>query len=466
MREKLTSPHDFLLPYQREWVEDLSRFKAGCWARQTGKGFSTTEEIVVDAMANHSPWMIAAPSERQAMESLAKAKDWVAAYELAIEDYTEDRPGGPGTLIKSAEILLAKGGRIIAVPGKPETVRGFSMNVFLDEFAFFENPDETWRAIYPSISNPLRGLKKMRIQSTPGGKSGSGRKFWEIMRDNYFEPVAGRKTKWSCHFLNIHDAVKQGLPDTIDELREGMDDAEGWAQEFECEFMDDSSVLLPYELIAMAESSDASETVDPTFFTQGNRRFFCGVDFGRQNDPSVCWTLEQVGDVLLTREVLILRQMDTPDQQAILETRLKAAARTCFDYTGPGIGLGDYLAKTLGRWDPEKHTFGKLELCTFTPSLKRQIFPKLRRTFEAPTRLRIPISVEVREDLHAVSQVVKNGQYSYVAPRTAKGHSDRCTALALAVRAAGDGSSPFRYSPVEYPPVQGSRRAMKGSVGF
>ena len=70
---------------------------------------------------------------------------------------------------------------------------------------------------------------------------------------------------------------------------------------------------------------------------------------------------------------------------------------------------------------------------------KREIFPKLRRAFEAPTKLRIPISTEIREDLHAMRQVVKNGEYNCTAPRTAEGHSDRCTALALALRAAGDG---------------------------
>ncbi len=33
--------------------------------------------------------------------------------------------------------------------------------------------------------------------------------------------------------------------------------------------------------------------------------------------------------------------------------------------------------------------------------------------------------------------IVRGGEYSYEAPRTAEGHSDRCTALALALRAAG-----------------------------
>jgi phage FluMu gp28-like protein len=145
--------------------------------------------------------------------------------------------------------------------------------------------------------------------------------------------------------------------------------------------------------------------------------------------------LEEVGDVWVTREVLTLKGMSSPEQQEILSIRFKAAQKVCFDYTGPGIGLGDYLAKEHGKWEPDGHSFGKIELCTFTAGFKREIFPKLRRAFEAPVQIRIPVNVEVREDLHAMQAVVRNGEYSYSAPRTAEGHSDRCTALALAKRA-------------------------------
>ncbi len=55
--------------------------------------------------------------------------------------------------------------------------------------------------------------------------------------------------------------------------------------------------------------------------------------------------------------------------------------------------------------------------------------------------MRVPVSRAVREDLHAMQQVVNAGEYSYWAPRTREGHSDRCTALALAIRAAGESTA-------------------------
>lgn len=442
MSVDIYSPKKLLLPYQSRWVSDLERFKAGIWSRQTGKDFSSAAEIVEDCKArDKTTWLIAAPSERQSLETLAKCGEWSEAFDLAIADATEERFGGPQSLLKASSIYYPNGSRIVAVPGRPDTVRGFSANVLATEFHFFEDDEATWRALLPSITNPLRGgLKRVRVISTPNGKQG---RFYKIIDENLLNPVPSRKMKWSVHKVTIHDAVRMGLPVDIEQLREAIDDADGWAQEFECEFLDSSNVLLPYDIIALAESADATEYGDPAFFTaQGGGPVVCGIDFGRTNDPTVCWTLQLVGDVWITREVLTLKGVSAPEQQQVLAKRIGRASRVCYDYTGPGIGLGDYLVKDFGEWQPEAHKFGRIELCTFTAAFKREIFPKLRRAFEAPVRVRIPISVPVREDLHAMRQIVRNGEYSYSAPRTAEGHSDRCTALALAMRAAGGNTGP------------------------
>lgn len=431
----MLSPLDILLPYQRRFVDAEARFKIWLASRQIGKSMGMAAEAVRDSAANKDDmWVVLSAGERQALEFMEKAKQWAEAFSLATADYFEEREHSEA-LIKSAEIRWGNGSRMIALPANASTARGYSANLILDEFAFHDDPDLIWRGIYPSISNPLKRQFKLRIASTANGK---GNKFFDLW---------DKKNSYFKHRTTIHDAVADGLADKsgktreqfVNELREGLDDPEGWAQEFECEFLDGSNVLLPYELIALAESVEASEVCDPAIFT-GSRDLVCGVDFGRQNDPTVCWTLERIAGLLVTREVLVLRGVDTPDQREALELRMKAARRVCFDYTGPGVGLGDYLVKSHGRFDPAAHKFGKVELCNFSAAFKRELFPKLRRVFEAPTKIRVPISRAVREDLHAMQQVVNNGQYNYWAPRTREGHSDRCTALGLAVRAAGDGA--------------------------
>lgn len=431
-------PRSILLEYQFVPFHDSSRFKFQLQSRQTGKDFTMEGEAVEDALSHATEWMIAAPSERQALDSLDQAKLWAEAFDLHIKDVLEEREGNTSQhLLKSAEIVCENGSRLRAVPGKPDTVRGRSCNVILTEFDFFENPAATWRAILPSITNPLRGgEKKVRIGTTPNGKGGAGEKIWT--------KADGVHMQWSRHLVTIYHAVLMGLPVNVAQIREALDDPDGFAQEFLCQFLDSTNVLLPYEIIQLAESFSATEawSLDDAR-TAGS--VFIGIDFGRSNDPTVAWTLQRVGDILWTREVLVLDKTSTPDQERILSDRIAASNKVCFDYTGPGIGLGDYMVEKHKRWQPEAHSFGKVELCTFTSKFKREIFPKLRRAFEAPTKLRIPISTVIREDLHEMKQVISNGEYNYWAARTKDGHSDRCTALALAVRAAGGASEPATF---------------------
>ena len=450
IRKRMDSLLALLLPYQRAWVQDKSRFLCGVWARQTGKSFATGATIALDLVATpKTTWMIAAPSERQSLESLGKVKDWIRSLRV---QFAEETVSLRNVEDKAGAITLGNGSRCIAVPGKPDTVRGMSANIWLDEFAFFEQPDATWRAILPSITNPLRGgEKRFIITSTPNGRGGAGKRFFDIVTS---EPRANMR--WSVHTVTLRNALADGLPVDYNALAEAMDDPIAEAQELNCEFLDSTQTLLPYDLIALAESFDATESCEPSVFDPSTSRDLrVGIDFGRTNDPTVCWTLERVGDVLQTREVLVLRDIDSPAQEQILRTRIAAARRVCFDYTGPGIGLGDYLVKQFGAYKPEAHEFGKLELCTFTAKFKREIFPKLRKAFVAPTRLRIPVSQAIREDLHAMEQIVHNGEYTYAAPHTKDGHSDRCTALALAVRAAEGAANIMHATPIPRPSQRG-----------
>jgi phage FluMu gp28-like protein len=454
---KLT-PGGQLLPYQRDWVDDQSRWKFGLMARQVGKDFSSGFEGIADCyMAEcrkqKTTWLIASPSERQSLEALEKWKDWAEAFKITLAGEEQLRESHSESMLKSASITFEHGSRIIAVPGKPETVRGFSANVLLTEFAFFEQPEATWRAILPTITNEIKGVKKVRIITTPNGM---GNKAHEIWRTNYFpgDDARQKTAKWSCHFVDIYTAVKQGLKASPEDIREALNDPEGWAEEFECLFLDQSATLLSYELIASCESPEAT-TEAPYGYWIANAahhsdRIVMGIDFGRKKDLTVAWSTKKVGDVQQTIEVLEMENTSTPRQVEALRPRLARVHRACLDYTGPGIGLGDYLVKEFGEWNPRQHKFGKIELCSFTADFKCEIFSKLRIAFESK-KLRVPQSRNVREDLHSISRTAtNNGQVTYRAAHTATGHADRCTALALATRAADYVQEPVRVGRMNY----------------
>jgi len=427
------SPLELLLPYQRAWVDDPARFKIGLWARQTGKSFSTAAEAVTDCLLRKTTWVTLSAGERQALEWMLKAREWAEAYQVSLESYQEVRDAAEA-LLKSAEIRWPNGSRLIAIPANPDTARGYSANLTLDEFAFHEQPDAIWRAIYPSISNPLRGTFRIRIVSTPNGQG------------NKFHDLWSKANDWSKHRVDIRTAIARGLPVDLEALQAGLDDPEGWAQEYECEFLDASAVLLPYELIARCESAEATVAVSFEWWlavagTPSRGPVDLGIDFGRKKNLTVCWALERLGDVHHTREVLELRDLDTPTQVDTLRPRIARARRVALDYTGPGVGLGDYLVREFGQYDPARHQFGKIELCTFSNPLKVDIFSKLRMAFEA-LKLRIPVNRAIREDLHTVQRVTTTaGNITYRAPQTDDGHADRCTGLALAYRAASTGAA-------------------------
>ena len=439
--ETAVNPLSKLLPYQRAWYEDGSRFLVGRWGRQTGKSFSTAAIVAAAMIAQaNTMWMIAAPSERQSHEALEKVKQWLAAFECAFADELEELDGIEG---KAGVVRLTNGSRCIAVPGKPDTVRGMSANVWLDEFAFFEDPDATWKAILPSITNPLRGgEKRVILTSTPNGKAGRGKRFYDICTAAAASSSGVTSMRWSHYHIPLRSAIADGLPVDYETLAAAIGDPLAVRQELDAEFVDTQSQLLPTEIILRAESEEATLRPAAEVFS-GGRDLRVGVDVGRVSDPTVIWTAERLGDVLYTREVLVLVGMSHADQLSIIRARVAAASRCCMDYTGMGIGMGDMLVREFGEYKPEAHRFGRVELCTFSASFKREIFPKLREAMEG-CRLRIPTNAELRTDLSAMQQVCSGGQFSYEAPRTKDGHSDRCTAAALCVRAgAGVGNVPL-----------------------
>jgi len=425
--------HRLFKPYQLAWLKDQSRFKIGLWCRQSGKDFTASAEAVLDCLRTpNTHWLIVAAGERQALETLRKAADWTRAFHHAIAS-CEISHSAEDPRTRVGEITFPNGSRLTALPAKPETIRGYSANLILTEFAFHEKADQLWRAIYPTITNPLRGgPKKIRILSTPNGRANKFHELWSETGSHTHHPCT---TTYNRHRVTIHDAVRQGMPLPIEELRRGLNDPEAWAQEYECEFMDTSSVLLPYDLIHACEDEAAQEISSAHQLSQIQGDLYAGLDFGRKRDLTVCWILQKLGGVLWTREVLTLPATSTADQYQTLRPRLQRCRRVALDYTGAGVGLGDLLVRAFGQHRPGTPCGGKVELCHFTAALKSELFPKLRAAFEA-RQLRIPISPDIREDLHGLYKTVTpNGHLAYRAAHTPDGHSDRATALALSLHA-------------------------------
>lgn len=416
-----------LFGYQRRWVQDRSRFKAGMFARQTGKTFTTCWEIVDSCYeaildGRKERWVILSRGERQAREAIDEGvKRHASAYELAIEAYESEWKGE--ATYKALEVTLPGGSRITALPANPDTARGFSANVFLDEFAFHADSRKIWAALFPVISAGHR----LRVVSTPNGK---GNKFYDIMTGD--DPV------WSKHLVDIYQAVKDGLPRDIEALRRGMNDADAWAQEYELQWLDEASAWLPFELLSACEHDAAG---DPDGYQGGP--CFVGVDIGARSDLFVIWVLEAVGDVLWTREIITRKRISFAEQDELLADvfRRYLVVRGCMDQTG----MGEKPVEDAKR----RHGSSRVEGVLFTGPSKLHLATIGKEAFE-DRRIRIPMGDEaLRADLHKLKKETSpTGAPRFVAERDGSGHADRAWACFLALNAASGTAEAFGYRPV------------------
>ena len=162
-----------LYAYQKRWLADHARFKIGMMARQSGKTFTNTLELVDDVFANWTEgrrvrWVILSRGERQAREAMNEGvKRHAQAYGAALTDMDYEFEGGEGAKYKALEVAFPNDSRITALPANPDTARGFSANVLLDEFAFHQDSRAIWRALFPVIS----AGGKLRVVSRPNGKN-------------------------------------------------------------------------------------------------------------------------------------------------------------------------------------------------------------------------------------------------------------------------------------------------------
>lgn len=449
---------DYLLAFQRRLANSVSRFVIALWSRQTGKGFTTSFIASRGAMTEpRSKWLIVAPTERQSLETLDKCKDWIKAANLTVADSEEEFDAlEKGSKIKAKIIELSNGSKIYALPGKPASLRGFTGYLVIDEFAFFEDQKEVWKAVFAVIVNPMASIKRVIVTSTPNGQ---GDMFHKLVDENFLNPNPKRKVKWEVQKVTIHEAAKEWeaagkLGTVIDEttgeeraktaeeyvaeVREAFDTPEAWPQEFECEFLDTTSNLFTVDMLNAAESIDATEH---GFDPDEPGEFYGGFDFGGISDPAVFWYAKKVGETLITRDVLVLKGLDTVDMLEACDSRIAKCTRVSVDYTGPGRGFGDVAAKKYGEFDPDPKKFlsGKIEKFTFTDPSKRDLFTKFRLCFGKIVTFFLPHADWIRADFRGMQMIVSGDSFKFWSPRSSSGHSDGCCAAALCKRASSFG---------------------------
>ncbi|MFQ5423606.1 MAG: terminase large subunit domain-containing protein [Phycisphaerae bacterium] len=408
-----------LLPYQRAAVSRDARFTWNCWARQTGKSFTFSLRRVLRGLQRRRDQVILSAGERQSREVMERIRMHCAALRI----WTE--PSGDGwwrdTSIRQMELRLPGGVRIIGLPANPRTARGFTGDVFLDEFAMHADDDAIWAALFPTL---LRGEGELDVASTPRGQR------------NVFHRLR-RNAAFAHSTVTLTDATAAGLKVDPVAMRAAIDDDLAWRQEFCCEFVDEATSFMPFDLIRACQDPRLKTAVDWKRLEQRRTEATVGVDVGRYRDLTAIWIWERIGPasagepgLYVTRGVVVLDAAPFVEQEAVIARvlDLPAVRRCCIDATGLGLPLAERLAERFG-----EH---RVEGVTFTAAVKSELAGAVRVLAERGA-LRIPPDDRIADDWHALSRIVTSaGHVRFDADRSCGGHGDRFWAAALGLHAA------------------------------
>jgi hypothetical protein len=199
-------------PWQEQVLRSRPQRALLCCCRQAGKSSTAAAAAVHEALYHPaSLTLMLAPSQRQSNELLRKTHTFVTLLQPSVRPTAESQHS----------LELANGSRIISLPAREDTIRGFSHVALLvfDEAAWVE--DELYLAARPMLAVSDGRLLAL---STPNGQRG-----W------FYNAWVGTE-HWQRTRLTAAECPRI-TPDFLAEERRTMTAAR-FASEYDCEFTD------------------------------------------------------------------------------------------------------------------------------------------------------------------------------------------------------------------------------------
>lgn len=224
-------------PWQAALLRSRARQMILLCSRQAGKS-TVSSLLAVEEAVHRAPALVLllAPAQRQSQLLFRTVKATLHAL-------GDDAP--PVVRETALTLELANGSRIISLPGKEATIRGYSAVSLLviDEASRVDDP--LYNAVRPMLA--VSGGRTILL-STPWGKRGFFHHEWTEGGPD-----------WQRIRITAHD-VPRIAPDWLAEERDRMGD--WWfRQEFLCEFVETDDQVFGYDLINAA----VSDEIEPLF---------------------------------------------------------------------------------------------------------------------------------------------------------------------------------------------------------
>ena len=197
-------------PWQRRALRSNAPRQLWNASRQSGKWLTAALLAVWTALAYSEPVLIVSPSLRQSQECFRKVLDVYRALEHPVPPLAETR----------LTLELGHGSRIISLPGKEQTIRGFSgvRLLICDEAARIA--DGLYFSMLPTLATSNGRLVAL---STPAGPLGWFHQAWQATDERWHKEEVPAS---ACPRISS---------DFLDEQRQIMGPAL-FSQEYECAF--------------------------------------------------------------------------------------------------------------------------------------------------------------------------------------------------------------------------------------
>lgn len=434
-----------LLPYQRAWAQDKSRLKIAEKSRQIGWTWATAYALV-RRKCRKAERLDAWVTSRDELQARLFLEDCRKFAELLQTAGTVFQVSIIEKQVRSARALqFANGRRIYSLSSNPDAQAGKRGDRVLDEFALNPDPRKLYAIAYPGIT----WGGQLEIFSTHRGSANFFNQLIQEVKEK------GNPKGFSLHSVSLQTALEQGflyklqqkLPfddprqemdetDYFNFIKSGCPDEETFLQEYCCVPADDATAFFPYDLIDSCRYPPEERwEIEEFEKIRADSSLFLGVDLGRENDLTVIWVLEPLGDTFYTRAIEIMKNTPFDRQEFALYRwlRLSQTRRCCIDQTGLGLQFVERAKKRFGY---------KIEGVHFTQNVKESLVYPVRTLFET-RKIRIPDDPQVISDLRKIKKTVTSaGNLRFDSERGATGHADRFWALALAVHAATTLKSP------------------------
>ena len=405
----MTSLLDLALPYQKKVILDNSKVKILNFSRQIGKSWTAAYLATQKCLMKQNGLVIyLSTGQRAADESLKTCKKFGDAIKVLSD--------GKITYDSTAScITYNNGSRIMTLPGKPESCRGWTVDLLVcDEMAFWQQPDECWQAIVPALLNKIAGGdKEIIICSTPLGKNSL---FFDLCQR------AKAENDWKYFEVSIHDAIKDGLNVDLEQLHKLIPDPIQFSIEFECSFADSSNDFLSPNLLQFYNDDVKLED------------FFIGVDWARSGDGTAIVALGRTKESkIYLLDLCTLHNVEYEKQiNFVKEIFKKYNPKAMYGDAG---GLGSPIMEELN-----KKVSTRIKPFNFTSANKTDAYEYLRKqVFDRNIFFKEDFRTQIVSDLSLIQQIIsENGKISYVSRRANGSHGDIVSAVVLALQAIRD----------------------------